>query len=158
MRSGHSRKFLGRVEAKRFVKSEVLELDVQSRAIAYELDSLFHRRHALSDINRFGGKRIRSIEPRACVEPLDLREGKVDGIPARFRFAGFFRIANRRSLGKYFSHVRRASEVGIMQTDQHAVFCDLQVLLDEIRALLNSGLVPGERVFGRVSGSPSMRD
>ena len=54
--------------------------------------------------------------------------------------------------------VGRAFERQVVQTDQFAVLRDLQILLDEIGALLDRQAVGFDRVFGRVSRRAAVRD
>ena len=45
-----------------------------------------------------------------------------------------------------------------MEADEHAVLCDLKILLDVIGLLVDRHLICGQRVFRRVRGGTAMRD
>src|SRR5204863_9935670 len=105
-----------------------------------------------------GCQRISSLEPRPCVEALDFGVREIDGVPASFRRAGLFRIANRRAVGEQLFDVCRAAQIRIVQADQHAVFCYLQVLLDVIRSLFDRKLISRESMLRRITRCPAMCD
>src|SRR6266404_636315 len=63
MRFQDCREFLGSIETQRFVKRKVFQLNVQPRAIAHELDRLFHRRNALTHVGGIGGEWVSAVEP-----------------------------------------------------------------------------------------------
>jgi hypothetical protein len=92
------------------------------------------------------------IEPRAGIEALDLREREVRYRP---------RLLSALRLGAVrvdLLDVRRALECQVMQAHEHAVFRDLQILLDVVGALFERELVRRKRVFGRVRRRTPMRD
>jgi len=45
-----------------------------------------------------------------------------------------------------------------VQADQHAVACEAEVLLDEVRALLEREPVAGQRMLGRIGGRAAVCD
>ena len=108
--------------------------------------------------HRAGGERIRPVEPRARIELLDLGKRKVDCVKAPLWRAGLESIPQGRAARENLRDVGCAIEFGIVNTDEHAVLRDLQVLLNEVGALFDGQFISSKRVLGRVTRGPAMRD
>ncbi len=120
-------------------------LRVESRPAAHEIDRF------LKGQNAFPGE-LRG-EPGPGVQPLQLGDRKVRDVPHRtsLRVGG-------AAIGEDLPHVGGALQREVVKADEHAILRDLQVLLDEVRPLLDRQAVRRRRVLGRIRRGASMRD
>ena len=133
------------VEATASVDLGSLRLRIQPGLAFDEIDSLLKRRDAFPFELR--------VEPRSCVEGLQLLQREIRDVP------GLQVVRSRGApLWKHLFDVRRALQRQVVQADQDSVFRDLQVLLDEVRSLLDSEPIGGERVLGRICRRTAVSD
>src|SRR5262249_20155674 len=101
------------------------------------------------------------IEPGSGVETFDLAEREVRNVPVLSGPAAgrlVFTHVGAETIREDLLDVGRAFERQVVQANQLAVLRDLQILLDEIGALLDRQAVGLDRVFGRIGRRPAMRD